>query len=68
MRKIADGKGHNKPFDVFTIDGTFIKKFTYQFDAKEYLKKEHSITSAISIGSVLSGKNKSSKGFVFKYK
>lgn len=68
MRKIADGKGRNKPFDVFTIDGTFIKTFTYQFDAKEYLKKEHSITSAIAIGSVLSGKNKSSKGFVFKYK
>ena len=68
MRKIADGKGRNKPFDVFTTDGTFIKTFTYQFDAREYLEKEHSITSAIAIGSVLSGKNKSSKGFVFKYK
>jgi hypothetical protein len=68
MRKIADGKGRNKPFDLFKTDGTFIKTFTYQFEAKEYLKKEHSITSAIAIGGVLSGKKNSSKGFVFKYK
>ena len=45
-----------------------VKTFTYQFDAKEYLQKEHHITSTIEIGSVLTGKAKSSAGFVFKYK
>jgi hypothetical protein len=67
-QKLSDGKGKNKPFDVFTIDSTFIKTFTYQFEAKEYLQKKHHITSTINIGSVLSGKRKSSAGFVFKYK
>ena len=60
--------GKNKPFDVFTIDGTFVKTFTYQTDAREYLKKEHNITSTIKIGQVLNGNRKSSAGFVFKYK
>ena len=67
-KKTSDGKGKNKPFDVFTKDGTFIKTFAYQFEAKEYLQKEHCITSMIKISSVLSGKRNSSAGFVFKYK
>jgi hypothetical protein len=67
-RKVLDGKGKNKPFDIFTIEGTFIKTFTYQFDAREYLQKEHHITSTIKISEVLSGKRNNSAGFVFKYK
>jgi len=67
-RKLSDGKGKNKPFDIFTMEGTFIKTFTYQFEAKEYLQKEHHITSTIKIGEVLSGKRNNSAGFVFKYK
>ena len=66
--KILDGRGKNKPFDVCTLDGTFIKTFTYQLEAREYLQKEHSITSTIKIGEVLEGRRKSSAGFVFKYK
>ena len=65
---MLDGKGQNKPFDVFTTDGIFIKTFTYQFEAREYLQKEHHITSYIKIGAVLSGNQKTSAGFVFKYK
>jgi hypothetical protein len=67
-QKLSDGKGKNKPFDVFTVDGTFIKTFIYQFEAKEYLQKEHHITSTIKISEVLEGNRKSSAGFVFKYK
>ena len=67
-RKLSDGKGKNKPFDVFTADGTYIKTFAYQFEAKEYLKKEYHITSTINIYKVLEGRRKSSAGFVFKYK
>jgi hypothetical protein len=67
-RKSSDGKGKNKPFDVFTIDGTFVKTFTYQFEAKEYLQKKYCITTNILISNVLKGRRKSSKGFVFKYK
>jgi hypothetical protein len=67
-RKLSDGKGKNKPFDIFTIDGTFIKTFTYQFEAKEYLQKEHHITSTIKISEVLLGSRDNSAGFVFKYK
>jgi hypothetical protein len=63
-----DTQGANKPFDVFTIDGTFVKTFTYQIDAREYLQKEYNITSYIKIGCVLSGKRKYSAGFVFTYK
>jgi len=64
---ILDAKGQNKPFDVFTIDGTFIKTFTYQFEAIEYLQTEHNITSTIKIGEVLRGTRNNSAGFVFKY-
>jgi hypothetical protein len=39
-RKLSDTKGKNKPFDVFTKDGTFVKTFCYQFEAKEYLQKK----------------------------
>jgi hypothetical protein len=67
-QKILDKKGKNKPFDMFTIDGTFIKTFNYQFEAKEYLKQEYHITSIIKISEVLSGKRNHSAGFVFKYK
>ncbi len=67
-RKLSDGKGKNKPFDIFTMEGTFIKTFAYQFEAREYLQKEHHITSTISMSEVLSGKRKSSAGLVFKYK
>jgi predicted GIY-YIG superfamily endonuclease len=67
-QKISDIKGQNKPFDVFTTDGTFIKTFFYQFEAKEYLQKEIGITSTIKISSVLTGNRKSSAGFVFTYK
>jgi hypothetical protein len=67
-RKSSDGKGKNKPFDVFTIDGTFIKTFTYQFEAKEYLQTEYKIPSIFNIDAVLAGKRNSSAGFVFKYK
>tara|TARA_B110000091_G_C13485412_1_gene337954 strand:+ start:11 stop:547 length:537 start_codon:yes stop_codon:yes gene_type:complete len=67
-RKILDGKGKNKPFDIFTTEGTFIKTFNYQFEAREYLQKEHNITSLIKVGEVLNGNRKSSAGHVFKYK
>jgi hypothetical protein len=67
-RNLSDGKGKNKPFDVFTKDGTFVKTFCYQFEAKNYLQKEHNITSKINVCQVLSGHQKSSKGFVFKYR
>jgi predicted GIY-YIG superfamily endonuclease len=68
-KKIAIKRwGQNKPFDVFKKDGTFIKTFTYQFEAIQYLKEEFNINSIISIGSVLRGKLNSSAGFVFKYK
>lgn len=67
-KKNLDKQGVNKPFDVFTTDGTLIKTFTYQFEAKEYLQKEHHITSTIKISEVLTGKRNNSAGFVFKYK
>jgi hypothetical protein len=67
-QKLSDGKGKNKPFDVFKTDGTFIKTFNYQFEAKEYLQKEYNIISAIKISAVLTGKRNNSAGFVFKYK
>ena len=67
-KNILDIRGKNKQFDAFTVDGTFVKTFTYQFEAKEYLQKEYKITSTIKIGSVLTGTRNSSAGFVFKYK
>ena len=67
-KKILDTKGKNKPFDAFKIDGTFIKTFTYNFEANEYLQNTYNITSNIKIGQVLTGSRKSSAGFVFKYK
>jgi hypothetical protein len=67
-QKFQDARGKNRPFDVFSLDGTLIGTFTYQFEAREYLQKEYNITSAIYITVVLSGKQKSSAGFVFKYK
>lgn len=66
-KKRLDKLGQNKPFDVFTIDGTFIGTFTYQFEAIEYLQKEHYINPT-NISNVLSGKRHSSAGFKFKYK
>ena len=67
-QKVSDGKGKNKPFDIFTTNGTFIKTFNYQFEAIEYLQKEHHITTTINICAVLNGRRKSSAGFVFTYK
>jgi len=66
IKKRLDLLGKNNPFDVFK-DGIFIKSFKYQFEAVEYLQKEYSITSRISVSGVLAGKNKTSAGFVFKY-
>ncbi len=67
-KKILDTKGQNKQFDIFTKDGTFVKSFSYHFEAKEYLQREYNITSTIKICEVLNGNRKSSAGFVFKYK
>lgn len=67
-RRKASTRGQNKSFDVFTIDGTYIKTFIYQFEAKEYLQKEYNITSTFKISDVLAGNRNSSAGFVFKYK
>ena len=67
-KNVLNARGLNKPFDMFKKDGTFVKTFTYQFEAKEYLKKELNITSTILISEVLRGVRKSSAGFVFKYK
>jgi hypothetical protein len=67
-RKILDIKGKNKPFDIFTIDGIYIKTFNYQFESREFLQKEYNIHSTINISDVLSGKRNYSAGFVFKYK
>jgi len=67
-KKTLDTKGQNKPFDVFTIDGIFIETFTYQFEAMEYLQKQHNITSTIKISEVLAGNRIYTAGFVFKYK
>ena len=67
-KKILDGRGKNKKFDVLTKDGTIIKTFDYQMDAREYLIKEHNITSTIKISEVLNGNRNHSAGFVFKYK
>ena len=66
--KRLNSLGQNKPFDVFKIDGTFIKTFTYQFEAREYLQEELNITTTIKIGEVLCGRQKTSAGFKFKYK
>ena len=38
--KRLDTQGQNKPFDIFKIDGTFVKTFNYQCDAIKYLQKE----------------------------
>jgi hypothetical protein len=67
-RRMSEIKGKNKPFDIFTTDGTFIKTFDNNYDAKDYLKTEHHVMSTIKICAVLAGKRNSSAGFVFKYK
>ena len=67
-RKMSDALSNNRPFDVFTVDGMFIKTFTYQFEANEYLQKEYGITSRIKVGCVLAGARNSANGFLFKYK
>jgi hypothetical protein len=68
IRKYLDTQGKNKPFDIFTIDGTFIKTFCYQFEAKQYLQQEYHIEKNIKICDVLSGNRNNSVGFVFTYK
>ena len=67
-KNVLNARGLNKPFDMFKKDGTFVRTFTYQFEAKEYLKNELNITSTILISEVLRGVRKSTAGFVFKYK
>ena len=67
-RNLSDGKGKNKPFDVFTTDGTFVKTFCYQFEAKQYLQQEYHIEKNIKICDVLSGNRNNSVGFIFTYK
>ena len=67
-KKILDGMGRNKPFDVLKKDGTYIKSFDYQFEAREYLQKTYDIKTHIDTCAVLKGKQKSSRGFIFKYK
>jgi hypothetical protein len=66
--KNLDAKGHNKQFHVFTTGGEFIKTFTYQLDAQKYLQSKYNLTKKIDISCVLRGKQKSSAGFIFKYK
>ena len=66
IKKRLNLLGKNNPFDVFK-DGIFLKSFNYQFEAVEYLQKEYSIQSRISVSGVLAGKIKTSAGFVFKY-
>ena len=68
IKKRLDTLGQNKPFDIFTKNGTYINTFNYIFEANNYLQKEYNITSIINIGQVLAGKIKTSYGFVFKYK
>jgi hypothetical protein len=68
IQKMLDKKGKNRPFDIFTSNGTFVNTFTYQFEAIEYLQKHYNITSNIKIYQVLAGNRKTSAGFVFKYK
>ena len=68
IQHILNKRGKNQPFDVFTKDGTFVKTFTYQMEAREYLQKEHNITSTIKISEVLTGVRNKSAGFTFKYK
>ena len=68
IKKRLDVLGKNKPFDIFKSDGTFIKTFSYQYEAKKYLQTEYNITSNISINAVLAGRMKTSAGFIFKYK
>ena len=67
-RKLSDGKGKNKPFDVFEKDGTYIKSFDYQFEAMEYLQTTYKIKTRIKICDVLKGNRNNSHGFIFKYK
>ena len=66
--KVLDIRGKNKPFDVFKLDGTFIKTFNYRRDAQEYLQKEYNIDKRIGIYMVVSEKRMSANDFVFKYK
>ena len=61
-------RGPPKPFDVFEKNGTYIKSFNYQFEAREYLQKTYEIKTKIKIGEVLKGTQNSSHGFIFKYK
>jgi hypothetical protein len=58
--------GKNKPFHILQNE-IIIGTFTYQYEATEYLRNKHNITSTVKISQVLSGKRKSAAGFVFKY-
>ena len=70
IMKRLDARGRNKPFDVFKCDGTYIGAFMYQFEAKAFLQEEYGNVpniETVNITAALSGKIKSSRGFVFKY-
>ena len=71
-KKRLDAKGKNKPFMVFKCDDkSLVGEFTYEFEAREFLKKEYGNVpkiEGVEISIVLTGQRKSSKGFTFKYK
>jgi len=60
IQSVLDGRGQNKPFDIFTLDGTFVKTFTYQYEAKAFLQKKYDVTPIIALSVVLTGRQKSS--------
>lgn len=53
---------NNKQFNVFTVKGEFIGKWTSQIQAAEDLKVQQSL-----INRCLAGKTKSHKGYIFTY-
>ena len=57
-------KGHEKPIVALYKDGTFYKEFESIVKAT----KELGIKSRSAIGNVLSGRSKSSGGFLWVYK
>lgn len=53
-----------KPFNAYK-DGNLIGQFDYQFQAKDYIKEKYDIK--LTPCYVLSGKDKTTRGFTFKY-
>lgn len=67
IKKNLDKLGKNKSFDIFLKDGKYLKTFSYQFEAKIYMKEEHGIKN-FDISCLLCGKRKTRNGFTAKYK